>query len=353
MLAFSLVEVLLAIVILSLGLLGLGAVIPVVIRQQRIANETTLGVNAANNAESAIRSRIDLRSRQRVSGTGSNVSPWHAWRNSETAGGMIETTRPGLWRVPEIDRETGRIQLPSGNVSFLAPAERYSIPLSQRLTPAAETGGPPPRFVWDFVARRVVSRIDDSTVRITPNDPIMIAVFVRRVDPSIRLPGGVSLARALVDSGPGGLALESRRVPVAVGTDGRPTLNGVIGAGNAGYGQPIVLQVAQGQPDYERADSPTPTRDDDRDRLQFSTANTNAQLPPGTDVQTAIALASQINQLLVDNFGNVYRVVGRDGQRVIIDPPVPAWVRNMSELQVVAFVPQVASEVKVFTITTN
>lgn len=373
-LAFSLIEVLLAIVILALGLLGLGAVIPVVIRQQRIANETTLGVSAANNAESILRGRTDLRTPQtNTSGNQQAISPWRAWRDDTTDGGLSENgtssgsnNRTGLWCVPEFDRATGLVslRLDSSRVNFNLPApqqDRFSIPLSQRLVPAPEPGGPPPRFVWDFVARRVV-QIDrlGNPLPVDPSaassDPIQVAVFVRRIDPSIRLPGGVSLARALVDSNR--LAEGSRRTPVAVDEQGRPRLNGVIGPEeNAGYGLPIVLEPGElsagvgPTANYEPANSPTPSRRDDRDRLTFRRSlGPGSQLPPGTDRDTAVALASQINQLLVDGFGNVYRVIGRDADQLIIDPPVPAWVRRPEDLKSIAFVPQVAAEVRVFTI---
>jgi prepilin-type N-terminal cleavage/methylation domain-containing protein len=49
--AFSLIEVLVAVLVLSLGLLGLGAVFPMVVRQQRIATETNLGISARNGVE--------------------------------------------------------------------------------------------------------------------------------------------------------------------------------------------------------------------------------------------------------------------------------------------------------------
>ncbi len=351
-LAFSLVEVLLAIVILSLGLLGLGAVIPVVIRQQRIANETTLGVNAANNAIATLRGRTDLRTPQRNTGPAGDISPWRAWRDSTQTGaqtGLFAPNRQGHWVVPQYDQSTGELRLPTGTGVNFQNTDRFAIPVSQRLTPSPTPGGPPPRFVWDFVARRVMPS-DLNPVPTDPTDPrvrrdaVQVAVFVRRIDPSIRLPGGVTLARSFVDPT---LPADARRVPVAVGTDGRPTLNGLIGGGNAGYARPMVLQ-----PGSLVYDDFTSTATNPRSRLRLSTSTGSAQLH-GTDPQTAIALASQINQLLVDGFGNIYRVIGRDGEDLIIDPPVPAWVRNASDLRSIAFVPQVAAEAKVFTITLN
>lgn len=47
---FSLIEVLIAVVVLAIGLLGLGMVFPVVVRQQRVAQDSVLGYSAAESA---------------------------------------------------------------------------------------------------------------------------------------------------------------------------------------------------------------------------------------------------------------------------------------------------------------
>lgn len=52
--AFSLIEILVSILILSLGLLGLGALFPVVIREQRTATDNVLGTIAGNNLRAMI-----------------------------------------------------------------------------------------------------------------------------------------------------------------------------------------------------------------------------------------------------------------------------------------------------------
>ncbi|MFN0133094.1 MAG: prepilin-type N-terminal cleavage/methylation domain-containing protein [Phycisphaerales bacterium] len=58
--AFTLIEVLIGILVLALGLLGLGAVIPVVVREQRLATDATLGVAVAQHAEGVLRARPTL-----------------------------------------------------------------------------------------------------------------------------------------------------------------------------------------------------------------------------------------------------------------------------------------------------
>lgn len=54
---FSLIEVLIAVVVLAIGLLGLGMVFPVVVRQQRVAQDSILGFSAAESAAVEILNR--------------------------------------------------------------------------------------------------------------------------------------------------------------------------------------------------------------------------------------------------------------------------------------------------------
>jgi prepilin-type N-terminal cleavage/methylation domain-containing protein len=58
--AFTLIEVLIGVMVLALGLLGLGAVIPVVVRQQRQSMEAQLGLEAAKAARAYLTARPDL-----------------------------------------------------------------------------------------------------------------------------------------------------------------------------------------------------------------------------------------------------------------------------------------------------
>lgn len=59
---FSLIEILIAVLILALGLLGLGAVFPVVIREQRTAQDRISGATADNNIRVLLRQGKSLRS---------------------------------------------------------------------------------------------------------------------------------------------------------------------------------------------------------------------------------------------------------------------------------------------------
>ncbi|MFN9951596.1 MAG: prepilin-type N-terminal cleavage/methylation domain-containing protein, partial [bacterium] len=53
--AFTLIEVLLGVLILGLGLLGLASVFPLVVKQQRAAQDVVRGVAAAGGAEAVLR----------------------------------------------------------------------------------------------------------------------------------------------------------------------------------------------------------------------------------------------------------------------------------------------------------
>ena len=70
--AFTLVEVLLGIIILAVGLLGLASVFPLVVRQQREAQDTVVGVSAARAIACPFAS-ADVRSPSR-----SHMPPWLA-----------------------------------------------------------------------------------------------------------------------------------------------------------------------------------------------------------------------------------------------------------------------------------
>ena len=74
--AFTLVEVLMGILILALALLGIGAVIPVVVRTQKAATDATHGVSVANAAESLLASRADI---NRLTGGPGTRRGWGSW----------------------------------------------------------------------------------------------------------------------------------------------------------------------------------------------------------------------------------------------------------------------------------
>ncbi|MFO0084175.1 MAG: prepilin-type N-terminal cleavage/methylation domain-containing protein, partial [Phycisphaerales bacterium] len=54
--AFTILEVLMAVLIMAIGLLGLGALLPVVIKQQRAGNDAVTGFAAAQTAREQLES---------------------------------------------------------------------------------------------------------------------------------------------------------------------------------------------------------------------------------------------------------------------------------------------------------
>lgn len=186
---FTLIEVLIAVLVLAIGLLGIGAVFPVVVRQQRMAQDTIQGITARQSAEAYILARVNKNKVALV---------------KEIATYVDSQTKPEEWQVPPVDLKTGVITL-----------NTEKLPLGDRLSPPPFSEGVDPQFVWDVAVRRV-----------GPNQ-LELAVFVRRIDVGITLgqPSGkkYTLSHALVGDG---VQAAYRRVPVGMDTTGRPTLNG-------------------------------------------------------------------------------------------------------------------------------
>lgn len=379
--AFSLVEVLIGILILALGLLGLGAIIPVVVREQRVAADTALGIACANDAVNYLLKRPDL------DPTLPTMTGWDTWleNNNWSSGSEAFLWMP--WQIgqdpPEmdIDSSTGEA---SGNFTFSDAPDFYAtIRLADRLWPSLSRqtsavtplGLDPhrPQFVWDFVGRRVYTQ---------PGEPekLQICLFVRRVDINIRLPRGnypnssparpITLYDTLTErpapiGGGGQLASQDYRVPVCANPP-FPTFNSGAGSGLAYlptgtgirpngamfYSGPIFLNAT--------FDPAVPNR---------------IELPGINTSDNRYRLIAQVGQKIVDNLGNVYTVQpdpldastipGTTG--VYVEPPIPVWVAdpsvsdptipghpgapNPSKIHQVIFTPQIPAAVRVVTIT--
>lgn len=186
---FTLIEVLIAVLVLAIGLLGIGAVFPVVVRQQRQAQDTIQGLTARQTAEAYVLARVDKNGKPLVQ----NIATF-----------VDNQTQPEEWHVPAVDLGTG-----------LMTINAQKVPLGDRLSPPPFSEGVDPQFVWDLAARRA-----------GPNQ-LQIAVFVRRVDTGITLgqprSGKYTLSHALAGDG---VKAAYRRVPVGMDSTGRPTLNG-------------------------------------------------------------------------------------------------------------------------------
>lgn len=358
---FSLVEILIAILILALGLLGLGAVIPVIVKQQRNATDATLGLAAAKQAESYLKSRPEF--------DPTSADPANAWNNwlNDTAWSPARSTgylwEPWRSNIPEMSE----VAPTAGDMLFVgaAPANTVIIKLEDRLWPNTSTqpidilpgGADPyrPMFVWDIVGRRI--EVDPASVLGNPQaarnpEQLQIAIFVRRIDPNIPVPRiadtanpGAAQSLTLLD-----VLVPNRRshppvnacVPVAVEDANNPTPT-YRGSSNSGlyYGNIQALDAT-----FDPAA---------RDRIEFLTGSA-----------TQIDLASRPGQKLVDNLGNIYTVReayddGTGTNIVTIDPPVPPSVTDVPpndpntqmdhSMRQVIFTPQIPGAVRIFTVT--
>lgn len=231
--AFSLVEVLVAVLVLALGLLGLGAVFPTVLRQQRIATQTTMGISAQNTIAPILASNANF-------GEGGNG--WAQFRyyvrdNQATKGDWVAIEPIG---DSDFDR-LGGYDLHNDPDPLRPPV---FLPLSQRLFPTPFSSDAEPRFVWDLAARLTG---DPASLDYPEDSPLLVAAFLRPVDTGIKTminpddpqARRFSLAESLIDPG---LPRKARRGPVAVNKQGVPTYNGEVSLNNR-YSTPVVLNV--------------------------------------------------------------------------------------------------------------
>lgn len=357
--AFTLIEVLMSIFVLALGLLGLGALIPGIIREQRVASDRTLGVVVANDAKAYLNARADLRRLALPPRPGTSLGTgagreygFGSWLRDDA---WSETY---LWDLNSIDAGLleGEGAVVIGNrVGTTGPAR---IPLSDRLYPTPSSGLDAPQFVWDFVARRLppvesegFALLADSDVPLPSSVPdqwraaVEIAVFVRRVDTGIRVPAGDSAY---------GLMLRSQVLPVGLDSSGLPTGAGADISQSNIYAPPVTLSA-----EFDG------TR---RTVLTLSADDSLSGNEPGAAVTTSqrLILAAQIGQQLVDNLGNVYTVeevieLDSNEAEVRVRPAIPGWIpattggsrgwddqESWTQIRQVVFVPQPPATTIVF-----
>lgn len=276
---FSLIEVLMATLILALGLLGLGAVLPVIIRQQSVSIDQSLGTSAMQSAIGQLEGR-------------SSLAP-ERWKNIIFATqGSEAFWRSQSWYVPPVDVNDASVALfpvavdLNTPLSILVYGANESLSLGSRVFPTPESGGNEPQFVWDLAMRRDFK-----------GGGMQLAVFVRRIDPFASKGLQDSLFSALLSDRTG-----TRRLPVSVDTQGRPRLDGSI-AGR--YSIPLIADV------NVYADDGSPDRRLLEVRRVFDAGD---QVNGGVmDMAVAFPLIAQPGQKLVDNLGNVYTVDGSAG----------------------------------------
>jgi len=359
---FSLIEVLISIVVLAIGLLGLGAVFPVVVAQQREVSDTVQGISLERSVADYLAGHWLLNEASKV-----NVNS-----------GAIETGGRRGWAVLTADRNwspplaepkfpdgdwvltnpatdlfsiTGGIGMDPARGDMLVgpanadPSRTLYLPVTERLVPAPYSSDADPRFVWDFVARRVEAgdgHVNGETAtegqRRAEDDQVQVAVFVRRIDSGIRVQQNMVLADVLTGNGRAADEQSLRRVPVGADQYGRPTLDGMGEPGrNYSQIQSIAYEFVPGQGN-ERYQ---------RDRIIIDPRDDNERLQP---------FARQIGQQLVDQWGEVHTVKGfeEENDAYIITPPVTS--RAVSYLDTsnlplrMVFTPQVPASVAVVTV---
>lgn len=240
--AFSLIEVLISIVILALGLLGLAAVFPAVVRQQRQASDGVQGASVLRSAQEFLRNNARLNEVSPANGFGIMADDSSLRRGWQVLSGDPSWANDGRWDVGSPAAGEIAIDASLGGVVFdrytgemmLGDASTFGIrvPLVERLSPRPFSGTGDPLFVWDMALRRI-----DNGVTNQPSNPasyeddlIQVAIFVRRIDAAIRTPGDATVTEAILSYD---APLAQRRVPVAIDTQGRPTNDGrgTVGAG--------------------------------------------------------------------------------------------------------------------------
>lgn len=285
--AFTLIEVLLGIIILGVGLLGLASVFPLVVKQQREAQDTVVGVTAAKGAEAFITAHMGL-----------NASANESQNGLEPTGGWAKLSWQ-LYKSAQNNKNTGRVswddalkQKWGSTFTLYDNAGVFRIDNSidslksvaikpvDRLIPAASSGSAP-LFVWDM-AVSLADPVHDQVIPAPGFYPLRVTVFVRRIDPGIRVPANKTLAQLLID---GKDSQNKQVVPVAV-KDGYSTLDG-----SGDYANFVAPVVTQAYRRFGASGGPFTV-------IRFGNA---------TDEE--LGAVRQIGQQLLDFDGNVYTVI--------------------------------------------
>ncbi|MEL6497716.1 MAG: prepilin-type N-terminal cleavage/methylation domain-containing protein [Planctomycetota bacterium] len=393
---FTLLEVLIAVVVLAFGLLGVVAVFPAVIDVQRRSQDAVLGGSLAASAEALLNSSV----------LESETLDWYDWE-SETSPGVrrfppsevlsndvsISALGPPqgpaddqvvrldfLWDSVEVDDEgvlvlggTGRnaaVPFRFSDVDRTTPVSgsqalpEIEFPVSQRLLPD-EASGDEPRYIWDVLVRRVDvgiglalndarSEVEVPLARL-PELPVELMVIVRPVDRGIRVPVGLTLRDTLrgyeLAPGPGGAIVRDplseidRRFPVsAADSDLATPQPGARLNDSSQYSLPIFgrrVGSAPTEPVSQFAFGSGPKQVDFRQRR------------PGTppvlvNTRNAQREFAKVGQIFVSDRGIVHRVTrvasdadDEDEIRVSFEPPItPGWRQ-------IVFTPQVPADIRV------
>lgn len=330
---FTLLEVLMAVLILGLGLLGLGALLPAVVKQQQRGADDTFGALALKAAEEYLRANTQFNDpdfwTRMASDQNSPIPLDGSWLPLSVEG----DDRP-LSPDNALPGATVMAFTRTGNPSVL---EYRRIPLADRLYPADASGVSQPQMVWDLAIRRRAPRAVNPPYS-RESVQVEVAVFVRRIGGQIVVPrndqGSVSLFRSFQS---GGSAFGRWPVSMTI-NDGLPRQDGRRTIETA-YAAPVVVPVIFDPGNELAAGSPTVTV---RDRIRVDTTLPGRTTGPFGQASVNIGAANSLNlvgqsgQRLVDNLGNVFTVqaVDRDsngGVFVRVTPPVPLGVRRTND----------------------
>jgi len=223
-----------------------------------------------------------------------------------------------------------------------ATASPAQIPVGARLIPPPFAGGDP-QYVWDMALR-----MEPGSRR------VQAAIFVRRVDPRIRVTGENTLSLLLTNKT---FDADPSAFPVAVDASWRPVAGDAPGAF---YAVPMTADIRRFQPGNPGTSGLWDNDGDglfERIKLARSEGSQAAGYPP---LATLNELVGQPGQKLVDNFGAVRTVIEVDAAGwIVISPPytlaqaqggIPPGFGNTvdpSRAQQVVFTPQVPVAVEV------
>lgn len=364
---FSLIEVLIAVLVLAVGLLGLASVFPVVITQQRRASDVVLGQVASSAARDQITTNPDIAGELLsqdgyadadepdadgdrvpneqndndaaiVNNTGEPIfGQHHSYRVGSSTIAVDYNRRTGFsylweadwqWGSNNTDLDLGPHTVPvcngsvnlnhyiqTGSMWYRDPGERAlanvnsdapDLPLTARLYPRP--------YTVPGAANDGPQFVWDFVPRRTPEESVQFAVFVRRIDTGIKVTAGMTLSELFTTRDTDGAPL---RYPVARDKNTKvPTLDGR-GPDNGGeYSVPVSAKAVPVpsadypySPEYRgdpRSPNPVPLN------VLLDAVRIESGSVGNTEVSTAkpaeARYLAQVGQRFVDNFGVVRRV---------------------------------------------
>lgn len=343
---FSLIEVLFAVLILGIALLGLGAFFPSVIKQQRTASDATFGVLAAQSARAQVFGYSAFSEPLSPTDNRTVLKAWAQKPLNSPFPIARGNANDGAWTVVPVNTNTGAML-----VDPISPSlGSFAIAMADRLYPGDGSLAKEPQYIWDMAVRRTVP-VPATRSEIPPgSDDVQIAVFVRRLDQRIRVPRDKSMFQVLNPES----TTDIRRWPLSVSkTTGLSNQDGR--TDNSTYSTPIVVRVQFGSSSQGGTTAATTVRD----RLRIGKyVSASSPAIESIEDKNVFTICSQAGQKLVDNLGNVYTVLGPDTRTelqsdptkdVRITPAVAPGV-NKNQLFEVVLTPQIPAEVLVFSV---